>query len=82
MSAEQKPNEIELWLNFLEEEHSKMQASLSDISDPKLRGELKDQLIWLRHQMKTFETSHDVESIQEDYNWIAKSFNSSISHKL
>ena len=81
MSTEKKPDDIELWDRFLEGEYEKMQEELKQISDPKLRSELRDQLIWLRQQMTTFEESQNLEAIQEDYEWIAKSFNQNLSPK-
>ena len=81
MSVERKPNEIEAWKHFFEEEFQKMQKELEKISEPKLRSKLKDQLIWLRYQMKSFEETQDVEAIQEDFKWVANSFNHNLKPK-
>jgi len=78
MSAEKKPNEIEIWKQFLDQEYHKMQEELRDVSDPKLRSHLRDELKWLKHQMTSFQASQDITAIQEDLEWVAKSFN----HKL
>ena len=81
MSAEKKPNEIKLWKQFLNDEYQKMQKEIEGISDPKLRSELKDQLIWLKFQIKTFEEVNDIEAIQEDYEWVVNSFNHNLKPK-
>ena len=82
MSAEKKPNELDMWKHFLEEETQKMQKELEKVSDPQKRGELKDQLIWLRLQIKSFEETHNFEAIQESLEWIANSFNQNLKPKV
>jgi len=81
MSAARKPDEVETWKQFLEEEIEKMQKELEGISDPQKRSEFKDQLTWLRHQVNSFKESEDTESIQENYEWVAKSFNHNLKPK-
>ena len=81
MSAAKKPNQLEVWEQFLEEEYQKMQKELETITDSRLRSDLKDQLIWLRHQLRHFEESQDIQAIQEDHEWVANSFNQNLSPK-
>lgn len=81
MSAEKKPNQIEVWEQFLEDEYQKMQKELDTVEDAKLRSDLKDQLIWLRYQLRHFEESQDIETIQEDHEWVVNSFNQNLSPK-
>ena len=78
MSADKKPNELDAWKQFLEEEIQKMQLELEKISDPQKRSEFKDQLIWLFQQMKNFEETQDVETMQESLQWVANSFNNNL----
>jgi len=73
-----KNQEIELWCQFLDEEYAHLFEELEAVTDPKERSRLKDELIWLKHQMKTFEKTKNVQAIEEDYAWIVKS----LSHHL
>lgn len=75
MSAEEKSSEFVIWLHFLNEEVKEMQKELEVIVDPYQRGELRDQLIWLRHQIRSFEETQDFIAIQESLEWVVKSFN-------
>lgn len=81
MSAEKKPNQLEVWEQFLEDEYQKMQKELESVTDPRLRSDLKDQLVWLRYQLRHFEESQDIEAIQEDHEWVVNSFNQNLSPK-
>ena len=72
---------IDVWKQFLEAEMKRMQNELEHVSDPKKRGECKDQLIWLRQQMAHFEKPDHFEHLRASFEWVVHNFNERLKPK-
>ena len=69
-------NDIQLWEGLVNAEFSKMEDLLNhQVREGGGKDKLQDQLIWLRYQINYFLESHDLEMLEENFNWVISNFN-------
>ena len=68
--------DIQLWEELVNVEFSKMEELLyHQIRKGGVKDKLHDQLIWLRYQINYFLECHDLEMLEENFNWVVSNFN-------
>ncbi|MGE0198101.1 MAG: hypothetical protein AB7N99_00585 [Simkaniaceae bacterium] len=68
--------ETQNWYELATKEFAKMERFLSkEVGKGKVKDNLHDQLIWLRRQISYYLESHDLEMLEENFNWVVSNFN-------
>lgn len=76
----EKLQNLDVWKQLVNSEFSKMENFLlSHVGDGGVKEKLYDQLIWLRYQINYFQTSHNLELLEENFNWVVSNFNHDLS---